>query len=61
MDRDGDYTPEGDEIRTATLWLAFEEGEVGITLDFTKFYAGLKSAEEITKRLSLRRWTTEQD
>lgn len=47
-----DYTPEGDEIKTSTIWLSFSEGDTAITLDFTRFNAALKKAEEATDALA---------
>lgn len=50
-----DFTPEGDEIHTVTFWLRFDDGEYPMTMDLTKFTAGLKRAEEAVERWEERR------
>ena len=41
-----DYTPQGDEIVTGTMWLSFaDEGEIALSWDATGLVAGLKKAQ----------------
>jgi hypothetical protein len=39
---DVDRTPEGDPIHTETIWLGFDDGEVAITADLTKWDAAMR-------------------
>lgn len=39
------------------MWLSFDEGDVGLSLDFTGFVAGLKVAEKAMERFEERRRT----
>ena len=47
-----DRTPDGKEIKTATMWLSFAEGDYPFTLDFTEFHHNLKQAQATAERIS---------
>lgn len=43
-------TPAGDPIHTETVWLEFEDGEVGLTADLTKFDAAMRRLSDALRK-----------